>query len=199
VRFEPDEPDLALMQRAGVAPVTEVTRFRHLWYFDRRLASVYAPVCEGPCTVTFAPGEYRLGVSKGGGRAVPVAPVRIDGPAVLRADYTDRSALRTAGVVIGLAGIVGGAVMIVESFGSEQVCNADGSGCYEKDHTNGGLVLGGIGVMVGSIIVGSILSTQPDEARIAVVPLRLGLAGPGHESPLAGHAPPQGAGLELRF
>jgi hypothetical protein len=107
--------------------------------------------------------------------------------------------VRTAGAVIGLAGIVGGTVMVVESIGSEQVCNADGSGCYETGHTNGGLLIGGIGVMVGSIIVGSILATQPDEARIAVVPLRLGLASTVRESPLAGHAPPQGAGLELRF
>jgi hypothetical protein len=167
---------------------------------SEELQTSYAPVCEGPCTRTFASGEYRFGVSKAGGGVVPLAPVRIVDPSSLRVDYVDRSGLRTAGVVLGLGGLAGGTVMLFAALESKGlVCTDDGLGCYQSRHTNVGLLIGGIAVMVGSLVAGSVLATLPDEGRISVVPLQLGLAGAPRESALASHAPPQGAGLEVRF
>jgi hypothetical protein len=199
VRFDPAEPGLTLMIRTGEVPVASLRRYRYVWYYERGLEPVYTPVCEGPCATRVSPGEYHVALSKDGGRPVPAGVVPLREPATLRGDFVDHSALRVTGTVVGLAGLVGGIAMIIAGVGSEQICNAND--CYSQDRLDGGLVGGGIGVIVVSAVVGSVLALQRDEARVRISPLRLGAGAPGalgREAPMAAGAP-QGLGLTARF
>ena len=161
----------------------------------------YANVCEGPCNVTLAPGEYSMALAKDDGHPVPVSePVVVGGPSILHAHYTDRSGARTAGLLVGIGGIVGGVVMIVASVHGENVCDVYSGYCYRRDVADGPLLVGGIGVIVASSIVGSILMFQHDQAHITVEPLTAGL---GHVPREAAFAPAgsqaEGAALALHF
>src|SRR5580698_8748625 len=54
VRFEPDEPDVALYRLGSALPVPGAPTPFVTWY------SLYDPICQGPCTTRLAPGAYRL-------------------------------------------------------------------------------------------------------------------------------------------
>jgi len=172
------------------------------WYEQVGWAPVYSPVCNAPCVTRLAPGGYRLALAKYGGPAVPSSePVVIDGPSTIHAHYVDRGGLRAAGWVLSIAGTIGGVVMIIASENSQNICDTFGN-CYTHDSINGPLLAGGIGVILVSGIVGTVLAFQRDEAHITVEPLRLPVVGALKESPLAAigaEAPPQGAALSLRF
>ncbi len=206
VQFEPDAPGVSLLNFSGGVPFERIGYgrgwYHHGWYGRLAWAPVYSPVCNQPCMAHLAPGEYHLALAKEGGPAVPAPePVVIGGPSTIHAYYTDRSALRATGWVVSIAGIVGGIVMIAASASSEDVCDADGN-CYRHETVNAPLLAGGIGVLVVSGIVGSILAFQRDEAHITVEPLTLPAVGAMRESPLAAlgaEAPPQGAALSIRF
>jgi hypothetical protein len=199
VRYEPEDPDVALMMRSGEMPYRTVQRFRHVYYVERGFAPVYAPICEGPCNTQLAPGVYHLALSKDGGRAIPVGEVVLNGPSAIRATYEDRSGTRVLGDVIGLGGVIGGIVMIVVSVDS-QTCDANGDYC--QTNVNGPLLAGGIGVLVGGAIIGGILASQRDTAAISVTPLTAPSVGSTKETPMAAIGagpPPQGAALTVRF
>ncbi|HEX3776540.1 MAG TPA: hypothetical protein VHV51_18840 [Polyangiaceae bacterium] len=205
VQFAPNEPDLQLYSMSGEAPFEAVHYHRGWWGGHYSVgygwAPQYSPVCDQACRTRFVPGAYRLALSKNGGRVVPVwSPTMINGPSLLNASYTDRGGLRAAGWVIGIAGAVGGIVMIAASLHEHDECDPDGF-CQEHDTADGGLLFGGIGVLVASGIVGSILIAQHDEAHITVEPLRLSSYGSMRESiaAMGGEARPQGAALALHF
>jgi len=201
VRFEPDDPDLALMVRTGEMPVRRVQRFRHVWYYERGFVPIYSPACEGPCTTELAAGTYHLALAKDGGRAVPAGGAVVNGPSSIHATYDDRRGTRIVGGIVLVGGIIGGIVMIVASVeGQSQTCNGNGDGgCTVQ--VNGPLLAGGIGVVVASVVVGTILASQRDHAHIMVTPLTMPTVGALKESPMAalGAAPAQGAGLTLTF
>jgi hypothetical protein len=199
VRFLPAEAGLTLNSQTGVIPVEQVRPLPYGWAYERVYAPAYSPLCTGPCTLRMTPGVYSLALSKGVGPPVlPVEPVVIGGPAALRAQYIDRSGARVAGAVIALVGGIGGTIMVIASVGREDVCNP--FGCYRRDTVDGPLMAGGIGIVVASAVVGSILITQHDAARIAVTPLASPLVGPRKESgPLDAATSAQGAALTLRF
>jgi hypothetical protein len=170
---------------------------RGFWGYRRGFEREYTPICTGPCTARFAPGQYDFALSKNG-RIIPTHPVFISGPSVLHARYVDRSGLRVAGVVIGIGGIVAGSVMMIAATERQDRCD-DAGYCYTTDRTTNGPLLGaGIGVLVGSVIAGSIMAWQPDEARIAVLPMSTGSLGPNDSRRLAA-ALPEGASLRVRF
>ena len=196
MRFDPDQPDVGLLNRTGAMSVGPAG-----WdYYERRFAPVYTSVCEGPCTTRLPSGPYRFALVKGG-RVVPASEsVVLEGPATLRGHYVDRSGLRAAGLAVGIAGAIGGFVMIVASARSSEVCDA--SGFCSFDQTADGPLLGaGIGVLVGSAILGSILTFQRDAAHVTVEPLSLPSGRAGREAPLLalGTAPLQGAAVALHF
>jgi hypothetical protein len=199
VRFEPDDPDLALMVRTGEVPFRHVQRFRHVWYYERGFAPVYSPACEGPCTTELAAGTYHLALSKDGGRAVPAGGAVVNGPSTIHATYDDRRGIRIVGGIVLVGGIIGGVVMIVASVtGQSQTCDGYGD-CTTQ--VNAPLLVGGIGVVVASAVVGTILASQRDSAHIMVTPLTMPTVGALKESPMAaiGAAPAQGAALTVRF
>jgi hypothetical protein len=200
VRFAPDDPSLTLLSRAGVRPVARFVGGPYAGWYERGFAPAYTPLCTGPCRTRFVPGEYQLALSKYG-RSIPAPPVLVDGPSVLHAEYADHSGLRVAGLVLGIAGTVGGVVMMSVAYHHETVCDDTGA-CYSQGTVNGPLMGGGIAVLVGSIVAGSILLSQRDQALITVTPLSLATGGATRESPLAAlvaEHPVEGAGLRIRF
>jgi hypothetical protein len=93
---------------------------------------------------------------------------------------------------------VGGFVMVVASAQTGAVCGSNGI-CVSNGKTDVPLLATGVAVLVVSAVVGSILTFQPDRARITVEPLVL----PGHASREAltalGPSQPQGAAVALHF
>ena len=151
-----------------------------------------------PCTTELARGEYHFALAKNGGRAIPAGAVVLNGPAAIHGSYDDRSGLRVLGGIVLVAGIIGGIVMIVAS-AENQTCDSDG---YCTTQLNGPLLGGGIGVIVGSAIIGTILAAQRDSAHITVMPLTLPTVGALKESPMAAlgaGSAPQGAALTVKF
>jgi hypothetical protein len=205
VRFEPEQPDLQLLSMSGGMPVERFHPYRRWWgwggHYSYGWAPVYSPVCDQACATSFEPGPYRLALSKNGGPPVPAyEPAFIQGPSVIRGAYTDRSGLRAAGWVIGIAGVVGGIVMIAASARTEDVCDPDGF-CERRETANGPLLVGGIGVLLASGITGGVLAAQRDEAHISIEPLRLASFGKLRESlaALGAETHPEGAALALHF
>jgi hypothetical protein len=202
VRFEPDDPDLALMMQTGELPFRHVQRFRHAWYVERGFTPAYSPICDGACATELAPGPYHLALSKDGGRSLPVGSVVLTGPSTIRASYDDRSTERILGGVLVAAGVVGGITMIIFSLQCQNYDLSDGT-CTEP--LNGPLLGGGIGVLVAGAVIGGILAARRDTAHISVTPLTLPTVGALKESPMAtlGAQPPrggvQGAALTVRF
>jgi hypothetical protein len=172
--------------------------YRHGWYYGRGFAPSYAPICTGPCTARFAPGAYDFALERHG-RLVPTpGPTMITGPSVLHASYVDRSGLRVAGLIIGIGGIVAGTIMIFASVDRTDVCDANGF-CYEDHTVDGPLLAGGIGVLIGSAIVGSVLAWQHDEANVQVLPLRVSSLRLGGREGGFSQSLPEGAALRVRF
>jgi len=199
VRFEPEDPDIALMMQTGEMPFRHLQRFRHTWYVERGFTAAYSPICDGPCTTELVPGPYHLALAKDGGRAHPVGSVVLNGPSTIQGSYEDRSALRLLGGALVVGGIIGGIVMIVVSLECQDY-NPDDGTC--SNNVNGPLLAGGIGVIVAGAIVGGILASQRDTAHITVTPLTLPTVGALKESPMASlgaEPPPQGAALTVRF
>jgi len=196
VRYEPDEGGVALLVRDGGIPYVRhwgYRRFRH-W----ALMPSYSTACQGTCDAKFMPGTYDLALEKGF-RVAAAEPVTIARPSILRSHYTDRSAERVAGVVLGIGGVIAGSVMIFASVRRDTaVCDAYGY-CYVHDTVDGPLLAGGIGVVIGSAIVGSILAWQRDEAHFSVFPLNVSALEPREGVRFTAQALPQGAGVRVAF
>jgi hypothetical protein len=200
VRFEPDEPGLILLRRDGAVPVMRVSASPHFLWFEHGLAPLYAPVCPGPCTMRMQPGDYQLALAKDGGGPVPALdPVFIRGPSTIHGHYVDRSGARAGGIALALGGTAAGIVMIAMAASSEDICDASGY-CYRRTTFNAPLTVGGVGVLLGSLIAGSILVSQHDEAHIFVTPL-LAWTRPEQRTPTAASIVPiiEGAALTTRF
>jgi hypothetical protein len=205
VRFEPDDPDLALMMQTGELPFRHVQRFRHAWYVERGFTPAYSPICDGPCATELAPGPYHLALSKDGGRSLPVGSVVLTGPSMIRASYDDRSTERILGGVLVAGGVIGGITMIILSLQCQQYSSGPYGDGTCTNPLNGPLLGGGIGVLVAGAVIGGILVAHRDTAHISVTPLTLPTVGALKESPMAalGAQPPrggvQGAALTVRF
>ena len=187
VLFEPEGSELTLMIQSGEMPYRNIQRFRHTWYYERGVVALYTPICDGPCATQLVEGAYHLALSKKGGKPVPAGVVVVDGPSALRASYEDHGGARMVGGIIFLGGVVGGGVMIVAAF--------------THGPTDDPLLAGGVGVFVGSAILGTILASQRDAAHIRVTPLSLPVVGQRDlHAATFGRAPaPQGAAVMVTF
>lgn len=126
----------------------------------------YARICTAPCDATMPAGQYNLALSRGGGPPVETGNMTgFQGPATLNGHYTSFAALRATGVVITIAGLVGGLYLSITA-----IHNCDGNpdpNCEQVDKTR---FFTGVGVLLGGAIIGGILSSKSDEADIQVVP-----------------------------
>jgi hypothetical protein len=74
---------------------------------------------------------------------VPAAGGNLIGfPATLNARYSDRSGLRTAEAIVGVAGVLSGIIMIAESYQDIQDCDAYGY-CCQHSKVDNPLLFGG--------------------------------------------------------
>jgi hypothetical protein len=194
VRFEPDEPDVTLLRLSETGAVE-----RTFSYDSERWYALYSPVCQGPCSTRLEPGAYRLALAKGG-RVVPVrGAVDLRGPATLRGAYIDRSVLRATGLIIGVAGTVGGFIMVVAAAQNGAMCDVNGI-CVSRGTTDGPLLAAGVALLVASVVTGSILTFQHDGARITVEPLALsGRAMREGGLTAYGASQPEGGAVALHF
>jgi hypothetical protein len=199
IRFEPEPEHATLLILKEEMPVYGYGYYRHGWWAPYRgYARSYTPVCSGPCSARFAPGAYDLALAKRGRIARSHEPVVITHPSVLKGEYLDRSGVRVAGLVIGVAGVIGGTIMMVVSVHRNDVCD-DAGFCYYHQDVDGPLLAGGIALAVGSAIAGSIMVWQRDEAVFTVLPLRLSSWYPGEGGSAAARALPNGAAVNVRF
>jgi hypothetical protein len=201
VDFEPDDPALMLLARTGEVPVERMVRYGYSWYHERGVAPRYSPICQGPCSTRFAPGEYHLALSRRGGSAVEAGTVVVTAPATIHAHYVGHGTSRALGAILGVAGTIAGALMIAASVHSETVCYPQSGGaCIAHESVNGGLMASGIGVVVGAVVIGSILATRHDEARLAVTPLALPPPPPSSlREGFLSYPTSEGAALTVRF
>ena len=198
IRFEPVTPGTSLLILQQEMPVYGWGYYHYgFWGPYRGIARSYTPVCNGPCTARFAPGAYDLALSKGGRVARSPERVLITRPSVVRGEYVDRSGVRLAGLIIGIGGLIGGTVMMVESVHRNDVC--DGNYCYYHDDVDGALLAGGIALAIGSAIAGSIMAWQRDEAVFTILPMRLSSLVPAEGGSPASRALPNGAAVAVRF
>lgn len=187
-------------------PVERIGAFRHGFYYERGYVPVYAPVCDAPCGAKLEPGVYHLAVSKDGGRPVPASePAVIRGPSTVHSEYVDNAGLRSLGFTLAVVGSIGGIVMIAAAATEHSGCDSTGV-CTRNETVDVPLLGGGIAVLVGSVIVGSILGSRRDIAHVFVEPLSLETptskreSGPVARSMPVGTIPaPQGAAIGMRF
>lgn len=134
-------------------------------------------VCSGSCDLSFEPGEFELALSNDDGDAIPLEkPVKIDGSSDLHATYVDKGGTRTVGLMVLVAGVVGGTLV----GGISLFPNCDGKG--EKcERNNLGLIAGAAGIGVG-VGVGLPMMLADDEVGVKLVPRGTGASarsGPG--------------------
>jgi hypothetical protein len=115
----------------------------------------YREMCTTPCEVSIGAGTYTFGVSEPGEPPVASEPVAVPpGNSELHASYNDRSGVRTAGIVIGVASaIVGGGLMVAAISGDEM---------------STGLLYAGTGVFCGGFLIGYSLLLVKDSAEVEV-------------------------------
>ena len=188
-------------------PVERIGGFRRTWWYERGFVPIYAPVCDAPCATRLEPGVYHLALSKDGGRPIPAPePAVIRGPSTVHSEYVDNGGLRALGFTIAIVGSIGGVVMIAASATNQTTCDSTGTVCTNNEKIDGPLLGGGIAVLAGSVIVGSILGSRRDVAHVFVEPLSLsGPTSKRESGPVAFGAPvgtipaPQGATIGMRF
>jgi hypothetical protein len=198
---------VGLLSETGAIPLSHVEWYRYSAWYERSYVPVYRHVCDDACTERLVPGEYRLALQKDTGNPVAVQErVVIRGPSILHAHYSDRSAVRTTGGIIAIAGTVGGVIMMVASVHREVACNPVSGACVASSVADGPLLATGIGVLVGATVAGSIMLVQHDAAHITVEPIAQSLLHASRESALlagaggaTAHGSPVGAALTVRF
>ncbi len=170
VRYEPDDPGVRLLSLQGGAPVDRAVWIGGGIWFQRGYAPAYVRLCDGPCAVQMSPGAYRFALARSD-RVLDVPEVLvIQGPAVLRADYQDRAGLRAAGGLVSAVGVLGGVGMLVGASLTDTDCGF--RYCTWSRHFDVPLFASGAGVLVAGLVVGGILLSQRDVARIFLEPVR---------------------------
>jgi hypothetical protein len=134
-------------------------------YYGEVVTKTYQPICEAPCDATLLSGRYRMALSLSGGKPVDVAqPIQLTGDSVVEGRYVDKRHLRRAGWVTFAVGAVTGMALMFASVD------------YRYDPYYGdqlrypAMFYTGLGIMASSIIAGSVLAAQNDEAHVTVYP-----------------------------
>ena len=137
-------------------------------YYGEVVTKTYQPICEAPCDATLLSGRHRFALSLEGNRPVEVRePIDLTADSVVVGRYVDKRRLRKTGWAVFAAGAVTGMALMFASVN------------YRYDPTTVGQQLRypamfytGLGVFLGSIISGSVLAAQDDEAHLNVFPAR---------------------------
>jgi len=134
-------------------------------YYGEMVTKAYQPICEAPCDATLLSGRHRMALSLDGGKPVNVAlPVDLTEDSTVEGRYLDKRRIRKAGWATFLAGSIAGMALMFASIN------------YRHDPLVGDQIryrpmfYTGVGLFVGSIVTGSVLASQDDEAHIEVHP-----------------------------
>jgi hypothetical protein len=134
-------------------------------YYGEMVTRAYQPICAAPCDASLLSGRHRFALSLNDGRPVNV-PKAIDlsVDSVVEGRYVDKSRMRRAGWATFVAGAITGMALMFASID------------YHSDPFYGDqiryrpMMYTGVGLFVGSIIAGSVLASQNDEAQVTVYP-----------------------------
>lgn len=200
VQFAADAPGVTLLRPSGAVPVTRFGGWRHVHWIEQGLAPAWSPICTAPCATSVPSGTQRLALAKDGGPPVVAEEtLTIRAPATIHGHYVDRSSERAAGAVVGIGGGLVGAILTLASVRAEDVCDVAGD-CYRRELVDGPMMVTGIGVLVGSVIAGSVLAAERDEAHVTIEPFVASSLPARREGStwISGPAP-EGATLTIRF
>ncbi len=135
-------------------------------YYGEIVTKAYQPICEAPCQATLLSGTHRMALSLRGGPPVNVSqPVALTEDAIVEGRYVDKRRIRKAGWAVFISGAVAGLAMMFASVNYRTDPFVTGN-----QIRNPGVFYTGVGIFVGSIITGAVLSSQHDEAHINVYP-----------------------------
>lgn len=135
-------------------------------YYGEVVTRAYQPICEAPCDATLLSGRHRLALSLDGQRPIEVQkPIDLSADAIVEGRYVDKSRIRKAGWAVFAAGAITGMALMFASVN------------YRYDPIYSGqqiryppMFYTGVGLFVSSIITGSVLASQDDEASVNVYP-----------------------------
>ena len=135
-------------------------------YYGEVVTRAYQPICEAPCDATLLSGRHRLALSLDGGKpvnAVQAIDLRTD--SIVEGRYVSKRHLRRAGLATFIAGSLAGVALMFASID------------YRADSIYGDQIryrpmfYTGVGIFLGSIIAGAVLSAQDDEAYVTATPV----------------------------
>lgn len=131
----------------------------------RLRSEAFAPLCSAPCELRLGTGAVKLAIAKGDADPIPVSGyLNLTEPSVLEGEYHDRSTLRWAGFIGGVAGLATGIALIAsapEDAGPNQV-----GGTLDEGRFVAGSLIAGLSSVIGFGIFGYLrdgvdLSTRP--------------------------------------
>ena len=135
-------------------------------YYGEVVTRAYQPICEAPCDATILSGRHRLALSLGGNRPVEVnQPVELTADSIVEGRYVDKSRMRKAGWAVFAAGAITGMALM---FGG--VNYSYDPYYYGQSIRYPAMFYTGLGLFLSSIITGSVLASQDDEAYANVYP-----------------------------
>jgi hypothetical protein len=135
-------------------------------YYGEVVTRAYQPICEAPCDATLLSGRHRLALSLNGNKPIEIRePVDLTADAVVEGRYVDKSRMRKAGWAVFAAGAVAGMAMMFASINYRYDPNNPGDQIRYRP-----MFYSGVGLFLGSIITGSVLASQDDEAYANVYP-----------------------------
>lgn len=135
-------------------------------YYGEIVTRSYQPICESPCDATLLSGRHRLALSLDGNRPIEVSqPIDLSTDAIVEGRYVDKRRIRKAGWAVFATGAITGMALMFAGVD------------YRDDPLNVGqqirfpaMFYTGVGLFISSIITGSILASQDDEAYVNVYP-----------------------------
>lgn len=124
----------------------------------------YDRLCIAPCTISVESGNYRFAIGEKEEAPVLVEDsILIDRPATLAASYRSYEGLRIAGRIVSGAALITGLALAIHWV-------ANNSGRPANSDLDPTQPLIGAGIALGGGIVGYIMSSKGDEARIDLLP-----------------------------
>lgn len=136
-------------------------------YYGEIVTRSYQPICEAPCDATLLSGRHRLALSLHGKPPIEINdPIDLSVDSVVEGRYVDRSRIRKAGWAVFAAGAITGMALMFASV------NYRYDPIYGQQIRYPAMFYTGVGLFVSSIITGSVLASQDDEASISVYPAK---------------------------
>jgi hypothetical protein len=137
-------------------------------YYGEVVTRAYQPICEAPCDATLLSGRHRLALSLDGNRPIEAKqPIDLGTDAIVEGRYVDKSRIRKAGWAIFAAGAITGMALMFASvnYRYDPIY-------YGQQVRYPAMFYTGVGLLVSSIITGSVLASQDDEAHVNVYPVK---------------------------